>query len=547
MSLHRIHGGLALAPPPHAAAPLPIRPCPLPHRLLLALAAADGSAVDCLVRPGQPVRRGEVLARARDAWGTALLAPASGLIAALQPGTAALPGAPSVPSLLLDCDGRDDTLLLPPLPDWAALDGQTLRRRLADAGIVGLGGGGFAAAAKLARPVRTLILNGAECEPHISCDEALLCTRAAEVAAGAALLAHIVAAHDVVIALEDRMHAAAAALRTVLAQWPGLRLALVPSRYPQGGERQLVRVVCGLDVPSGGYPPDIGVLVHNVATAAAAWRAVVHGEALTTRIVSVGGRGVAAPGNIEARLGTPLADLIATAGGYTAQAARLVIGGPLMGHALPHDAVGLTPACNAVLVLGEQDIRRSAPELPCIRCGECEHACPAQLQPQELLRLLRDGDRPGAAALGVADCIECGCCAFVCPSQIPLVDVYRAAKTELALARRQRAVADQARQRHVTRNERLAREQAEKVARVAARREAVQEQSPPDQRQLEQDRLEQDPQKQPAATQTAEAAVAPAAAPPRMDKSAVLAAIARGKARRAAAAEPPPVPPEETP
>lgn len=527
MSLHRISGGLVLAAPPRASAVGAIRACPLPSRLYLPLVESSGLALHCRVQPGQRVRRGEALAHAADALGTVLPAPTSGHIAAIEDRVIAHGSGLKAPTLVLDADGDDAITLLLPLPGWAAQTPQALRRRLAEAGIVGLGGGGYATAEKLARPVDTLIVNGAECEPYIGCDEALMRERAADVVAGAAVLAHIAGAANVTIALEDRMHEAIAAIRAQQHRFPALRVALVPTVYPQGGERQLIEVLCGREVPSGAWPVAIGVAVQNVATAAAAWRAVAYGEALTTRIVSLAGRGVVAPGVFEVRLGTTIEALVATAGGYTEDAARLVLGGPLMGLSLPHDGIALTRTSNAVLVLAADEVRLPALELPCIRCGDCAVACPVRLQPQELLRLLRNGDGTGAGTLGLADCIECGCCAYVCPSQIPLVDWYRNGKWALATAAAERRRADHARERFNARNQRLAREQADKVARVAARREmpahahAIAAAAPVE----------------PAAASAGESAATPA---PTMDRSAVLAAIARGKARRAARENPPP-------
>ncbi|MBL8300540.1 MAG: electron transport complex subunit RsxC [Rhodanobacteraceae bacterium] len=514
MSLHRIHGGLAAAALPHAGEPAAVRPCPLPRRLYLPLTETDGGPLYCRVSPGQQVRRGEALAHAADALATILPAPTSGCIVAIQDHALARSDGSLAPHLVLEPDGRDEPLLLPPMADWAQADPQQLRRRLAEAGVIGLGGAGFATAQKLARPVSTLILNGAECEPYISCDQALLQERAADVVAGAGLLARIAGARQIIIALQDRMLAAADALRAALVNVPGITLAQVPTVYPQGGERQLIEVLCGREVPAGSWPVDIGIAVQNVATAAAAWRAVALGEAMTTRLISLAGRGVVSGGVFEVRIGATIATLIEAAGGYAPDAARLVLGGPLMGISLPHDEVALTRTSNAILVLAAAELRPPAPEQACIRCGDCATACPVRLQPQELLRLLRADDAEGAADLGLAECIECGCCAFVCPAQIPLVDIYRQAKTAQAIARTARTRADQARERYRARGQRLAREQAEKVARVAARRDAL-------------------AQEQAAANlptpATADAAPVPAA---RMDKSAVLAAIARGKAKR---------------
>jgi Na+-translocating ferredoxin:NAD+ oxidoreductase subunit C len=532
MSLHRISGGLVLAPSPRASADSAIRTCPVPSRLYLPLIEGNGQALHCRVVPGQRVRRGEALAHAADALGTILPAPASGCIVAIEDRTVAHASGLSVPTLVLDADCADDADTLPPLPGWADENALTLRRRLADAGIVGLGGAGFETAEKLARPVETLILNGAECEPYIGCDEALLRERAADVVMGAALLAHIAGAGTVILALEDRMQEAAAAVRAELHRFPALQLALVPTVYPQGGERQLIEVLCGREVPTGNWPTAIGVVVQNVATAAAAWRAVAYGEQLTTRIVSLAGRGIVTPGVFDVRIGTTTAALVDAGGGYTADAARLVLGGPLMGLALPHDEIALTRTSNAILVLAEHEVRPSAPELPCIRCGDCADACPVRLQPQELLRLLRSGDETGAGALGLADCIECGCCAYVCPSQIPLVDWYRSGKSAIATAAAERRRADHARERFLARNRRLAREQADKVARVAARRDAlVQEQAAiASTRDVAAAVPATSPDVAPAELTIADTLAV--AAPP-MDKSAVLAAIARGRAKRA--------------
>ncbi len=527
MSLHRIHGGLAPAALPRTHVPTAIRPCPLPARLYLPLVDDAGGALFAHVAPGRRVRRGEPLAHAADALATVLPAPAAGLVVAIEERATATRDARSAPHLVLEPDGSDEAVQLPPL-DGQQADPAVLRRRLAEAGVIGLGGAGFPAAQKLAAPVELLIVNGAECEPYIGCDEALLRAYAADVVAGTAVLARIAGASRAVIALEDRMHEAAAAVQAALAGHPQITLARVPTVYPQGGERQLVEVLCAREVPAGRWPVDIGIAVQNVATAAAAWRAVAAGEAVTARLVSVAGRGVAGAGVFEVRIGTPVSALIEAAGGYAPDAARLVLGGPLMGVALPHDDVALTRTSNAIVVLAGEDVRPRAPELPCIRCGDCADVCPVRLQPQELLRLLRDGDVDGAAGLGLADCIECGCCAFVCPSQIPLVESYRQGKTAHALARAARVRADHARERYLARTARLAREQAEKVARVAARREAVaQEQAAA-------------PTPRPPAESAVPAESGAPAVAARMDKSAVLAAIARGKARRAQQAGPAP-------
>jgi electron transport complex protein RnfC len=512
MPLFRFHGGLRLLPQKAAAAG-PIAACPLPPELVVPLAQHAGRPAEPCVVPGQSVLRGDPVGFAATGLSAQVHAPSSGVVRAIEPRPLADGDGLCV---VIEPDGRDAWRRLAPL-DAANADPQELLARVREAGIAGLGGAAFPSAEKLAARVATLVVNGAECEPHIACDEGLMRERADEVIAGAALVARIVGAQRVIVAVEERMHEARTALAA--AEQRSVEIVAVPTVYPEGGERQLIRVVTGHEVPSGGLPRDIGVLCHNVATVYAVWRAVVHGEALTSRIVSVTGVGVRHSRNIEARLGTPLGFLIGEAGGYTDAAARLVTGGPMMGTALPHDAVPVIKATNAVLVLGADDVRSAAPELPCIRCGECSRVCPAQLMPQDLYAAIVARDEQETQALSLFDCIECGCCAYVCPSQIPLVDAYRGAKNAIAVQRADRARADHARERFHARTARLAREAAERVERVAARREAL---------------AQEQAAKAQVETTASEPAATEAPAPAKtMDKSAVLAAIARAKAKKA--------------
>ena len=394
MQPRRFHGGLRL--PAHKAESTArgIVPCPLPERLFVPLAQHAGEPAVACVAPGQRVRRGERIGEAQGERSAHVHAPASGIVLRAED------------RVVIEVDPSDASdHRLPPL-DWESCAPADIVARIAEAGIVGLGGAAFPTAEKLAHPRRLLILNGAECEPWIACDDALLRERAHEVVQGGRVLARAVGAQRVLLAIEDRMAEALAAARSALGDSVDIEIAVVPTIYPEGGERQLIEALTGEQVPAGGLPRDLGTIVHNVGTAAAAWRAVAHGETLVSRIVSVTGPGVASPCNYEVAFGTPIAHLVAQAGGYTEHAARLLIGGPMMGTALPDDGAPVDKRTNCVLVLGAGEVRRSASTVPCIRCGDCARACPASLLPQQLHLFLRAGDETRALEHGLMAFIE---------------------------------------------------------------------------------------------------------------------------------------------
>lgn len=359
MRLHHFHGGLELPRHKAQATAAAIRECPLPAVLRVPLLQHAGEPASARVQVGDSVRAGQLLAQMMDGRGASVHAPADGRVIAIETAALTAPQGLSAPHVMMEVAPRQDTMRRLPTLDWQTATPASLVERVRECGIVGMGGAGFPSADKLAVDREWLIINGAECEPWIACDDRLLRERAEAVVMGARVLRRAVSAQRVVLAVESAMTQAHAACAAALerAGAGDVELVAVPTIYPEGGERQLIKVLTGCEVPRGGLPRDIGVLVHNVGTAHATWQAVAHGEPLLRRIVTVTGPGVATPGNWDVAIGTPIAHLIEQAGGYTPAAARLLVGGPLMGTALPHDEFPITKTSNCVLVLSAAQLR----------------------------------------------------------------------------------------------------------------------------------------------------------------------------------------------
>jgi electron transport complex protein RnfC len=479
--LYRFHGGLRLRHNKKISCELPVSPVPLPKRLFVPLRQQAGPEARANVDVGQQVLKGEVIGCFRHLGAGCLHAPTSGTVEAITDHPASQASGRDGRCIVIRADGRDAWRPREPIGDWCAAEPRDLRNRIAGCGIVGLGGAMFPTGYKVdqasARGIHTVILNGSECEPWISCDEMLMREEPDAIVLGARILQRAVGAEQTVIAIEDQMGAVHRALQAAIDRSGAsdIRVVKVTTIYPEGGEKQLIQVLTGLEVPSGGRPTDLGLLCQNVATATAIARAVTEDKPLIERIVTVTGPGVERPRNVRARIGTPIADLVALAGGYTPQAARLVLGGPMMGYPLATDANPVIKAANCILVLGESDLRPLQAESPCIRCGECARVCPAVLLPQELNRLVRASLWEDAAAIGLRDCIECGCCDLVCPSHIPLVEWFRFGKSELRERSIEHSRAEHARARFEARRERLERIKRERKQRMAEKKRALQD------------------------------------------------------------------------
>ena len=476
--LGKLHGGLRLPAQKSAANAMPIQRVPVPTQLVLPIAQHVGDPSHPVVGIGERVLRGQLISETDGTLSAPVHASSSGKVVAIEPWPVSRRYGDNAPCIVIECDGEDrhiERAEIPPAYDTLPPD--VLLAQILQGGIVGLGGAVFPTAQKLMQAVTCeldyLILNGVECEPYISCDDALMREYAREIVGGAQILLHALSLDIAYIVVESDKPEAIHSLAEEMAEVSDERLVLkqVPTIYPSGGEDQLVQLVTNLEVPSGGLPTDVGCLVQNVGTAAAIYESVVKHEPLISRIVTVTGDGVAQPMNVVTRLGTTVADIINFVGGYTERAEQLIIGGPMTGKTVTTDRVPIVKATNCVLVLSEDPAL--GPEMPCIRCGACAEVCPVQLLPQQLFWYACADDEAKIRSYGLTDCIECGCCDLVCPSHIPLTFDFRMAKARIRELADEKARAERARLRFEARNERLQNEQLLRDDELAQQKETA--------------------------------------------------------------------------
>jgi electron transport complex protein RnfC len=473
-TLFAFKGGIEPAAHKDESTKTPIARAPLSPRLVVPLRQSTGSTARPLVQPGRKVLKGECIGAAEGNFSATVHAPTSGTVRAVEPRMLPHPSGLSVLSVVIDSDGEERWIERKPV-DYTTQSPDVLRNLIRAAGIVGLGGATFPTHIKLqpgaSGRIATLIINGAECEPWITCDDMLMRERADGIVRGIAILRHIVGAERVLVGIEDNKPQAIAAMRAAAAQAGGIEVVAVPTRYPAGGEKQLIRVLTGIEIPYGRLGAEFGVQCFNVGTAYSVHRAVEHGEPLVSRILTLTGN-VERPGNYEVSIGTPIDELLALAAPKE-DTDRIIMGGPMMGFILPRNDLPVIKATNCLLAASPTLFPPPAPQMPCIRCGACSRVCPAELQPHELYWFARAKNFGKAQEYHIFDCIECGCCAYVCPSNIPLVDYYRFAKTSMRALEREKAAADAARQRFEFRNFRTERERKEKAERLAAKTAAA--------------------------------------------------------------------------
>ncbi|GAB6051915.1 electron transport complex subunit RsxC [Magnetospira thiophila] len=459
MKLFSIRGGVHPKGYKELAAHAPIQAIGLPALLRIPLQQHIGAPAEPVVKKGDWVRKGQLLAVGQGMVSAPVHAPTSGQIKAIgryvAPHPSGLPGR----TITLKPDGKETwTDDLPPPLDPERATAEEIAERVAQSGIVGLGGATFPSAVKLNLGQRyelhTLVINGSECEPYLTCDDRLMRDRGPQVVEGIALMRRALGLKKVIVAIETNKPEALKAMKAAAAELADFHVVGVPTRYPMGSEKHLVQTLTGLETPARGLTADIGVVVHNAATAYAVHEAVRHGRPLISRIVTLSGGAMARPGNFEVLIGTPIQHLIDAAQGLTEADARLILGGPMMGQPLISTKAPIIKGTNGVLALSYAESNADNAQ-PCIRCASCVEACPCGLMPLEMAARIRKEQLDAAVEQGLMDCVACGSCSYVCPSRIPLVQFFNYAKGRLTVVQRAKHKQGETKRLAEARNERM--------------------------------------------------------------------------------------------
>jgi electron transport complex protein RnfC len=477
--LWKFNGGLKLKSHKKISNRKPISTVEPQSQYVVPLQQHIGQAGEIMVKVGDRVLKGQTLAISKALISAPVHSPVSGTIKEINRQPVPHPSGLSDDCFIIENDYADEWIEKNPVVDnYNHMTSHDLRNIIRDAGIVGLGGAVFPAAVKQTEiNINTLIINGVECEPYITCDDVLMKERAREIISGADIIGHVIKAKECIIAIEDNKPEAIDAIQKIIDEEATgfFRVQSVPTLYPSGGEKQLIKIVTGNEVPINGLPADIDVLCQNVGTAYAVHKAIFDGEPLISRIVTVTGKGVTNPQNLETPIGTRMKHCIEQCGGYQSDADCLIMGGPMMGFTIDNDQLPVVKATNCLLVTTTDEIHPAnmTAHMPCIRCAKCVEVCPANLLPQQLYWYAGAQNFDRAIEYHLFDCIECGCCSYVCPSQIPLVQYYRFAKSEIWEKEYEHKKSSIARERHESRVIRLDNQKREREERLRKKREML--------------------------------------------------------------------------
>lgn len=426
------HGGVFLREHKEYTVDKKIKPVPPPHEIILPLTQHRGSPNEPLVKPGDKVKLGQRIAESEAFISAPVHSPVSGKIKAMENFFNPIYG--KAPALVIENDENDESVGLVKRESPEGLPREELIKIVKDAGLVGLGGAAFPTHVKINIPkekrLDSLIINGAECEPYLTSDHRLMVENTDEMLKGIYLLAKLLKVNNIFLAIEDNKLSAVFAVEKALrksARHTPIHITVLKTKYPQGGERQLVKTILKKEIPPGKLPLDVGALVQNVGTCLALYKAVYEGKPLIERCLTFTGEVLKNPGNFMVRLGTPIKDVVEFCGGFREKPVKVIVGGPMMGLAQYSLDIPITKGVTGVVFLSKAEAGLFE-ELPCIRCAKCVDVCPINLLPTEIMRMVKYSRWHYLGELCADDCIECGACAYSCVSKIPLLQYIKLAK-----------------------------------------------------------------------------------------------------------------------
>ncbi len=439
---YKFRGGIHPPTFKTGASDRPIKRVFIPRKVVLPVSQHVGSPAEPVVKAGDFVKAGDLIAQPSGYFSSAIHASLTGTVTKIA--YSPTHNQARVLSITIESQESDaQDFKINPNPAVNALSAADLLAIIKDAGIVGLGGAAFPTHVKLSppktKPVDAVILNGAECEPYLACDHRLMVERPKELLKALGVITKILGAKEAYIAIEDNklsaIYAIGQAIKAgIVPGMPRPKIVVLKTKYPQGAEKQVVRAVTGRVVPAGALPMDVGCVVQSVGTAFAIYEAVYSGKPLIERVITIAGPCVREPVNIRVRIGTLVSDLTAVCGAFTKDARKVIVGGPMMGVAQYTMDIPVSKGVSGIIFVSKDEIDTS-PEGVCIRCGRCLDACPMGLAPTTLMYRVKKEDFSGAKDLGIANCYECASCAYACPAKIPLLDYMKYGKSKIPAGR----------------------------------------------------------------------------------------------------------------